>query len=188
MAFTALLDACVLYSAPARDIILRISLAGLYRLKWSEDIHAEWMRNLAANRPDIPPERIARLRHLIDDGAPGALVAGYESLAGALELPDADDRHVLAAAIMGKADVIVTYNLKDFPTEALAPYGIEAQHPDQFLRHQFDLAPDRVGGVVRELRRGLKEPPRSVEAYLATLEKHGLGDFAAALRSWTDEI
>jgi hypothetical protein len=69
-----------------------------------------------------------------------------------------------------------------------APYGIEAQHPDEFLRHQFDLAPDLVSSVVHELRSGLRNPPRSVEQYLATLEGHGLRDFTSALRARPDAL
>jgi len=185
MAFTALLDACVLYSAPVRDLLLRLALADIYRAKWSTDIHAEWMRNLASNRPDISPAKIERLRDLMDSNVRDAIVENYASLIPTLELPDRDDRHVLAAAIIGRADVIVTYNLDDFPADALDPYGIEAQHPDEFLTHQLDLAPDLVIGVVRDLRSQLKTPPRSVDDYLTTLEKHDLKAFAAALRGRT---
>jgi predicted nucleic acid-binding protein len=188
MAFTALLDACVLYPAPLRDILLRLALADLYRAKWSEQIHQEWMRNLAANRQDIPWERIEGIRQLMDSHTRDALVQGHEPLVAGLELPDPQDRHVLAAAIVARADLIVTYNLKDFATESIAQYGIEAQHPDQFLLHQFDLAPDLVCAVVRELRAGLKKPPRSIEEYLANLEKHQLPQFAGALRARSDSI
>jgi predicted nucleic acid-binding protein len=183
MAFTALLDANVLYSAPLRDLLLRLAVTDLYRAKWSPDIHAEWMSRLAANRPDMPQDRIDRIRDLMDSHVRDAIVEGYSSLISGLALPDPKDRHVLAAAIVGRADLIVTYNLTDFPVERLAPYGIEAQHPDQFLRHQFDLNPDLVCGVVRELRLGLKRPPRTVDEQLATFERHGLHEFAAALRA-----
>jgi len=182
MAYAALLDACVLYSAPIRDLLLRLALTDLFRAKWSADIHAEWMSSLATNRPDIPPDRIHRMRDRMDSHVRDALVENYASLIPGLVLPDPKDRHVLAAAIVGRADLIVTYNLKDFPAEALAPFGIEAQHPDEFLRHQFDLAPDHVCAVVRDLRSGLKNPPRSIDDYLATLERHGLTDFTVALR------
>jgi predicted nucleic acid-binding protein len=182
MAFTALLDANVLYSAPLRDLLLRLALTDLYRAKWSADIHGEWMRNLARDRPDIHPARIEATRLLMDSHVRNAMVEGYAHLIPSLSLPDPDDRHVLAAAIHGRADVIVTYNLNDFPVQTLATYGIEAQHPDEFLRHEYDLAPDLVCAVVRELRGGLKCPPRTVDQYLATLEKHGLCEFVTALR------
>lgn len=188
MAYTALLDACVLYPNMLRDLLLRLAVTDLYRAKWSADIHDEWMRSLAANRPDIPPEHVTRVRNLMDENVRDALVEDYASLVPGLTLPDPKDRHVLAAAIVGRADVIVTFNLRDFPADTLSPFGIEAQHPDEFMRHQFDLAPDLVCAVVRELRTGLRNPPRSVDGYLATLEKHDLIDFAAALRSRTAAI
>jgi hypothetical protein len=88
---------------------------------------------------------------------------------------------VLAAAIVGRADVIVTFNLADFPAAALTPYGIEAQHPDRFLTHMFDLAPDVVLAVMQELRRGLRNPPLNASDHHALLHRHGLASFAAAL-------
>lgn len=130
MAYTALLDACVLYPAALRDLLMRLAVTDLYRAKWTSDIHDEWMRNLAARRPDIPRERIGRIRELMDSHVRDSIVENYAPLIAGLALPDPKDCHVLAAAIKGRADVIVTFNLKDFPDEALAPYGIEAQHPD----------------------------------------------------------
>jgi len=105
------------------------------------------------------------------------VVAPAARLGGARSAP------VLAAAIAGRADVIVTYNLKDFPAAALAPFGIEAQHPDQFLRHQFDLSPDLVCAVIRDLRAGLRNPPHTGDEYLATLERQDLHALATALRT-----
>jgi hypothetical protein len=183
MAYTALLDACVLYPAPLRDLLMRLALTDLYRAKWTADIHDEWMRNLAANRPDISRASIENIRDKMDSHVRDAIVDNYASLIPGLTLPDPKDRHVLAAAIVGRADLIVTYNLKDFPADALDPYGIEAQHPDQFLQHQLGLNPDLVCAVVRNLRSGLNNPPRSVDDYLATLERHDLLEFTAALRA-----
>jgi predicted nucleic acid-binding protein len=178
MAYTALLD-----PAPLRDLLLRLAATDLYRAKWTRDIHDEWMRSLAGDRPDIPRERIERIREQMDSHVRDAIVENYAALIPSLTLPDPNDRHVLAAAITGRADLIVTYNLRDFPSDAVARYGLEAQHPDQFLRHQFDLAPDLVCAVVQDLRLGLRMPPRSVDAYLANLDKHGLREFAAVLRT-----
>lgn len=91
-----------------------------------------------------------------------------------LDLPDPDDRHVLAAAICTQAGVIVTYNRGDFPIAALEPYGIEAQHPDEFIRHVFDLSPAAVCQVVREQRAAWVKPPRSSTELLATFLSGGL--------------
>src|SRR6266508_3580568 len=90
----------------------------------------------------------------------------FEDLIDALDLPDPGDRHVLAAAIHGRADVIVTYNLPHFPPEHLSPYGIEAQHPDEFLTHLIDLAPAPVCAAARTHRLRLKKPPKTVTEYL----------------------
>jgi hypothetical protein len=116
------------------------------------------------------------------------LVTGYEDLIAALTLPDANDRHVLAAAIRGRADVIVTYNLTDFPADTLARYGIEAQHPDDFIIRLLDLAPGTVCAAIKRQREGLRKPPKSAEELLATLEGQGLAQTVARLRQFIDAI
>lgn len=123
--FTAILDANILYSMVITDIVLETARVGTFRARWTDKIHEEWMRNLKANRPDLDPARIDRRRSAMDNAIHDALVTGYEPLIEGLNLPDKDDRHVVAAAIAGNADVIVTRNQKDFPEEVVAPYGIE---------------------------------------------------------------
>lgn len=181
-AFTAVYDACVLYPAPLRDLLLRLGAAGLFRARWSKEINEEWSRKLLENRPDIPAERIGKLVDLVNDSVPDCLVTGHENLVGGLLLPDPDDRHVLAAAIRAGAGVIVTYNLKDFPDAELARYGIEVQHPDTFVLHLLDLLPGPVTGVVKELRAALRNPPRTAEELLATLEQQQLVATVSRLR------
>ena len=119
---------------------------------------------------------------LMDKHAMDALVTGYEDLIDGLHLPDPDDRHVLAAAIRGRADVIVTINIRDFPGDILAPFGIEAQHPDEFVLHLLDLAPGVVAGAARNHRESLGNPPKTIEKYLNTLEAQGLTQSASVLR------
>jgi predicted nucleic acid-binding protein len=119
MAFTALYDACVLYPAPLRDLLMQLALSGRFRAKWTNAIHDEWIRSLLRERPDLKPEQLERTRTLMNAHVRDCLVGNYESLISSLSLPDPDDRHVLAAAIRARADVIVTFNLKDFPAEAL---------------------------------------------------------------------
>ncbi len=114
---TALLDANVLYPAGLRDLLLRLADRYLFAPLWSADIHAEWMRSLLAGRPDIDASVLDRPREVMDDHFPDALVDGYEDIAAGLDLPDPDDHHVLAAAIHGRANVIVTRNLRDFPAD-----------------------------------------------------------------------
>jgi hypothetical protein len=149
---------------------MQMALTDLYQAKWSRMIHDEWMRNLLRNRPDLTRERLERTCERMDAHTRDCLVIGFEDLIDALELPDPGDRHVLAAAIHGRAHVIVTYNLRHFPSEHLSRYGIEAQHPDEFLTHLIDLAPGPVCATARTHRRRLKKPPKTVTEYLETLE------------------
>lgn len=117
--FTAFLDASVLYPAPLRDLLLELAVSDLYRAKWSDAVHEEWIRSVLRNRSDLTRAQLERTRDLMNAHARDALVTDFEQLIGVIELPDPDDRHVLAAAIKGRADLIVTANLKDFPAGKL---------------------------------------------------------------------
>jgi predicted nucleic acid-binding protein len=181
--FVAVYDACVLYPAPLRDLLLWLALTDLYRAKWSTDIHEEWIRNVLKERPELKV-KLARTRELMDCHARDCLVDGYKELIPGLTLPDPDDRHVLAAAIRSGAAVIVTFNLKDFPASALTPYGIEAQHPDDFIAHLLDLAPGLVCGAVKRHRASLKNPQKTIVEYLDTLSKQSLPQTASTLRDF----
>lgn len=172
--FTAFLDASVLYPAPLRDLLLELATCDLYRAKWSDAVHDEWINALLRTRTDLTRERLMRTRNLMNAHTRDAVVTGYGDLIEVLKLPDPDDRHVLAAAIKGRADLIVTANLKDFPAEALDQWGIEAQHPDAFLTHQFHLSQPVFLKAVMTVRLRLKNPPKSVEDYLDTLRAQGL--------------
>ena len=125
----AVLDACVLYPAPLRDLFMWLALGDLFSACWTEEIHREWIRNVLANRPDLRPAQLARTRDLMNSRIRGCLVTGYESLIETITLPDPDDRHVLATAIHAGADLIVTFNLKDFPAAVLQPLSIAASIP-----------------------------------------------------------
>ena len=144
---TAVYDANILYPAPLRDLFIRLAQAGLVRARWTETIHDEWIRNVLKDNPQLSAERLARTRTLMNEAVRDCLVTGYEDLIESLSLPDPDDRHVLAAAIRAGAEVIVTYNLKDFPAETLARFDIEAQHPDDFLVSL--LGPGSGSGLLR---------------------------------------
>lgn len=183
-AFTAFYDANVLYPAELRNLLMHLSLTGLFRARWSADVHEEWMAALLAKRPDLTRERLLRTRALMDLHAVDALVTGYEDLIPGLQLPDPNDRHVLAAAIRGQANVIVTMNLRDFPASALAAFGIEAQHPDEFILHLLELSPESVLAAAESHRQSLKNPPRTIDEYLETLERQGLAQSASALRQF----
>ncbi|MDW3687511.1 PIN domain-containing protein [Cupriavidus sp. CV2] len=179
--FTALYDACVLYPAPLRDFLMWLGLSGRFRARWSAQIHDEWKRNLLKNRLDLTAEQVNRTADLMDLAIPDGLVSGYEDLVAGLTLPDANDRHVLAAAIRCNASVIVTFNEKDFPAEVLSGFGIEAQHPDEFAGNLFDLDPAAVVSAAQLQRRQLKNPPMDTDSYLHTLRRQGLVQSSEAL-------
>jgi len=187
MRFIVLFDACVLYPAPLRDFLLRLATTRLFAAKWTEKIHEEWTANLLATRPELE-QQIARTRQLMDDAVPDCLVTGFEPLMQGLNLPDAGDRHVLAAAIRASAQIIVTFNLKDFPETVLEPYGVEALHPAVFAECQFDLHKGAVIGAAKRHRASLKKPPKSPDEYLDTLAAQGLVVTADRLREFRDLI
>lgn len=180
--FVALYDACVLYPAPLRDLLMHLAISDLFRARWTARIHEEWIRNLLTKRADLSREQLERTRDLMDASVPDCLITDYEGLEADLLLPDPDDRHVLAAAILGHAGTIVTYNLKDFPAALLAPQGITAQHPDEFIVHTFGISPAAVIAAVRNHRASLAHPPKGVEEMLDCYLKQGLVTTVGLLR------
>jgi len=184
--YSALLDANILYSAPMRDVLLKLAVTDLFKAKWTADIHREWIEALLRNEPHRNRATLERTRNMMDRATRDCLVTSYESLIPSLTLPDPDDRHVLAAAIVGKCDVIVTQNLQDFPITALEPFGIEAQHPDEFLANHLNLAPGIFCGAIRTIRKRLVNPPYSAREYLDTLTQQGLVATAAELEMFVE--
>lgn len=146
--YTVIYDACVLYPAPLRDLLIQLATANLFRAKWTNEIHEEWIRSVLKDRSDLTIEQLERARRLMDTAVLDCLVTGYEPLIQAIDLPDKDDRHVVAAAIHARADAVVTYNLKDFPSKILERYNLEAIHPDEFINYQIDL--DESAGAIAE--------------------------------------
>lgn len=147
--YAALLDSCVLVPNVLCDTLLRLAEAGFYRPLWSERILAEVREVVLRVHPDLAPERIERRLQAMNAAFEDATVTGWEPLAAGLDLPDPDDRHVLAAGIAGGAQALVTFNLKDFPDAAVASTSVEPRHPDEFLLDQLDLAP---AGAVQVLQ------------------------------------
>ena len=186
--FTVVYDACVLYPAPLRDLLMRLALTDLYRARWSDQIHEEWINAVLRNRPDLSRAQLERTRSLMNAHVRDALVDGHQPLIPALELPDPDDRHVLAVAIQCGADLILTFNLDDFPEPALAGYGIGACHPDLFLVDQLNLDAERVCMAMRQHRTSLRNPPKTVEEYLVTLKEQGLSRFSQAVQHYAVEL
>ena len=184
----AVLDACILYPPSLRDLFMWLAAALVYEPRWTDDIHAEWIRNVLADNPEITPAQLERTRRLMDQVSENCLVVGYEKHIPSLTLPDADDRHVLAAAIESRASVIVTFNLSDFPSSVLKAYRVRAVHPDKYLVALFEDAPELFLMGVRDHRASLKRPPKSVDDYLETLKINGLTNLAERLLDHRDVI
>lgn len=182
MAFTVVYDACVLFPAPLRDLLIRLGHAGLVRARWTEQILDEAFRNIKLRRPELNDASLLRTRNLMNAAVRDSLVTGYEPLIDGLTLPDKDDRHVLAAAVRSGAQVIVTANLRDFPADVLKAFGIEAQSPDEFVLNLLDLAPGAVAAIVSKQAADLKNPPHTRDQLLETLIANGLVRSVAKLR------
>jgi predicted nucleic acid-binding protein len=182
--FVVVYDACVLYPFHLRDLLVRLAMSGLFQAKWTDAILDECFGSLRRDRSDLDPVRLDHTRQLMCTVVRDCLVTGYEPLVQGLELPDPDDRHVLAAAIRSNAQVIVTWNLKDFPASVLEAFAIEAQSPDRFVRHLIDLAPARVAQVLTEQASALEAPPISFEDLLRLLRRDGLTTAMAALEEY----
>lgn len=182
----AVLDANVLYGGFLRDLLLSVFAAGLYEAKWTEEITAEWVRHLLKNRSGVTAENNARTVLQMHQIRPSALVENYKHLIESIDLPDKDDRHVVAAAIACQAQKIVTRNLRDFPSEILGAFGIVAQSPDSFLSELIRENAEGVVAAFRAMRKRFKKPPMSVNDFFAALEKHELALTAKQLAHLRD--
>jgi predicted nucleic acid-binding protein len=177
----ALLDANVLYPARLRDLLLRLAIDGQFQARWSDRILDECFDNLLIDRPDLPAAHLERTRRLMVTALPDAMVKDYEDRIEAAELPDPDDRHVLAAAVTAHADVIVTDNLDDFPPTAL-PSSLKAESPDDFVASLILADVDAVAAVVEHQAASLRNPPMTVEELLEGFNEVRLTRTVAALR------
>jgi predicted nucleic acid-binding protein len=185
---SALLDTCVLVPSRARDVLLEVASTGAYRPLWSSEILDELDRTLRLllGKRGVSQEEIdaylTRLFRQMETAFPDALVTDWESLAETVQLPDPDDRHVVAAARAGRADVIVTDNLADFPTAAL-PAPLARQSLDDFLLDTLDRHPGQVISAVRTVagRTGRSGPPMTARDIAAYLQAHSTPAFGERL-------
>ncbi len=184
----AVLDACILYPPSLRDLLMWLASARSYAARLTEDIHAEWIRNVLADNPRVTPAQLARTRRLMNQVAPDCLVSGYEAHISTLNLPDANDRHVLAAAIEARSSVIVTFNLSDFPATILQAYGIRPAHPDNFLSALFDDETAMFLQAVRTHRASLHNPPKDAAGYIQALRSTGLKELALRVEARSTAI
>ncbi len=184
MPFIVVYDANVLYPNSLRDLLIRVAQAGLVQAKWTEEILDETFRNIKKNRPGLDPVKLVRTRQLMNSAIRDALITDYEPLIDVLDLPDEGDRHVLAAAIKAKAQVIVTENLKHFPLDKLHSWNIEAQGADDFVLGLIDLHQQEVYAQVQRMADVWRNPPDcTVEDVLGSLERTGLEKSVAVLHS-----
>jgi len=154
--------------------MLNLAYFNLYTPKWTDKIQEEWTRNLLLNRPELGVQQLQKTADAMNMAFPDSNVTNYESIISAVNLPDSDDCHVLAAAIRCSAEVIVTANIKDFPSEYLSKFDVEAQHPDFFISNPVDLNPEKALKAFQQQVSNLKKPPMTEVQVLKNLKKVGL--------------
>lgn len=165
-----------------------LATTGMFHARWTNEIHDEWIGNLLEHRSDLTLEKLTKVRTLMDNAVPDALVEGYEPVMEMLETPDKNDRHVLAAAIHCSANYIVTNNLRDFPSSVLSPYEIEAITPDTFVCNLLRTNSEQVITALQLQRQTLKNPSMSIDEYLETLKRQGLERTVQLLRAHENSL
>jgi len=185
--FVVVLDANVLYPFRMRDVLLRFAEAGLYRARWSQQIIDEWHRSLLKTKPHLKANIQSQVQAM-GRAFPEAWVEGYEDLIETINLPDPDDRHVVAAAIVADAEHIVTENLRDFPPEATSKYGIEAVSADDFLTSTFELYPSEAVAALRTMRAAYRTPAMSANEFLFDLQRAGLPKLVSLAKEHIDVL
>lgn len=178
----AVLDANVLYPALLRDFLLNLAMRKIYTPKWSDKINEEWTRNLLLKRSDLEEKNLLSVVSQMNIVFPFSKVKDYESLIPSLDLPDPDDRHVLAAAIKAKATIITTANLRDFPKEYIQQFNIEILHPDEFVLLLLKSVPQKCLQAFHVQVAKMKNPKQTEEQVLSGLEKSGLAKSVEILR------
>lgn len=171
---TVVLDACVLYPAPIRDILLSLAAEGLFIAKWSDIIQDEWLRNLLRKRADLKKEQLEQTVKAMNQAFPDANVENFEELLPSIKLKDKDDRHVVACALRCNADLIITFNINDFPKNELSKYDIEIQNPDELISNLIDINPKLACKAFNKMVKRLKNPKKTMDEVLATLKNCGL--------------
>jgi predicted nucleic acid-binding protein len=168
--FTVVFDSNVLFSIRLTSLLMELAMSGLFRARWSADIHAEWIAAVSEQR-GIDPAALATRRECMDQAVPDGCVVGYEPLIAGLKLPDPNDRHVLAAAIRCGASAIVTFNQKDFPAEIITPFGIHTRHPDDFILDVEGVDPGTLVDAARTDLAHYTNPPLSADDYIDGLRR-----------------
>jgi len=184
----AVYDACVLYPFHLRNLLVQCAVDRLVDARWSREIHDEWIRNLIANRPELSVERLTRTRDLMDRVLPSANVTGHLVHLSKINLPDPDDRHVVAAAIEAGASTVVTWNVRDFPVAALRPFGLRKISPDAFLMELYAALPDLVVAAAANARANLRMSGHGAADFVAALRRQKLKRFSDAIAAHISEL
>lgn len=179
--FTCVLDTNVIFPLWIRDLLMWFAFYELYTPKWSNNIFSEWIDVM--KRKGIGEEEANKRANIMNKAFPDALVENYEPLINTLDLPDLDDRHVLAAAIKTNADLIITNNIKDFPEEILASFDLKAKIPDDFFADIIDLNKELSLAAFRKLVLNKKHPPLDEYEVLDILRNNGLQNTADYLHA-----
>lgn len=181
--FAAVLDACVMVPVTVCDTLLRLAEQQMFRPIWSQRILQEASHAIRRVHPDFPGSAIERRVAYMNDAFPGAMVGDFADIEAGLELPDPDDRHVLAAALRAHADAIVTANLRDFPAPTMERFDVEVISPDDFLLSQLDMRSAVVVDVLTAQAATTRNPERSLEDVLAALARAGAPAFVDEVRA-----
>ena len=176
----AVLDACVIFPTVLREVLIGVAAKGLYQPLWSDRILREWVLALRKFGPEAQAEAEAQAV-LMKAGFPRAMVREQPTIESRVLLPDLNDHHVLAVAIAGHADCIVTFNARDFPRHVLAEEGIERRDPDSLLWELWSHHPGEVGAVVREVHATAERLAGAVLPLKALLKRAQLPKLAKAM-------
>ncbi|MGM0581797.1 MAG: PIN domain-containing protein [Bacteroidota bacterium] len=179
--FTCVLDTNVIFPIDIRDLLFWFASYDLFTPKWSKHIFDEWYDVM--KRKGIPKKEIEKRIKKANLAFPDALVRNYESLIESIKLPDEKDRHVMAAAIKTNANIIVTNNLKDFPSEYLAKFGLNTKSADDFITDTIDLNPELAVEAFRALVMNRTNPNLDEFEILDRFRNNGLKDSANFIHS-----
>jgi PIN domain len=184
----AVFDACILYPFHLRNILVQAGVDRLVEARWTDEIHDEWIRNLTARTPAVPIERLQNTRRLMNDALPTAMVSGYENHVLEVNLPDPNDRHVVAAGITAGASIILTWNLRHFPAKELKRFGLRRETPDALLSSLYDKVPDLTISCLANARRNLTKTRVSSADFINILNSQNLIELAKRVKKHLTEL
>jgi hypothetical protein len=184
----AVFDACILYPFHLRNIVVQAATDRLVEARWTDEIHEEWVTNLAANTSAVSIERLRATQRLMNDLLPAATVSGYDGHISAVSLPDPNDRHVVAAGVAANASLILTWNLRDFPPRELKKFGLRRETPDTFLAGLYDRIPELTVDSLARARSNLSRSRLSASDFVDILKGQNLEQLAKRLRGHLTDL